>query len=489
MIPRPYQSKALDEIRRLILSDEKRILLQLSTGGGKTFVFSTILKGAHLKGTRAVMVVRSRALVDQASRRLAEMGVPHGVLMSNDKRYNLSLPIQICSVDTCRARNLYPEAKLVIIDEAHYAVSESFRNFLKNYNDAIWISVTATPWVREGLGHLANEVVYPISMQELIDQGFLVPAKYFVASQFDSSKIKTVNGEFQDASAMEAFEKQAIYGDVVDNYKKRCVGCTWIFAINLEHAARIKQEFSDAGIESIIIDGDTPIDSRKFLLDENELVISVGTLTTGVDVPRVKNIILCRPTRSRNLHVQILGRATRPYPGKEFFNCFDHVGNIARHGFIVDEQKVNLKEVEEAKKSSSSRNPAPKVKQCPECLAAVLTPLRGCPECNYKWEVAEIKHVPSEMVELKTDIKSRLQARAEYHLHDVWSMGYKMGAIWFRLNEEFDQDTLRKYYTVYRNAKKRFEEWSAGNSQPPCSFGARRFVMEKYHHEDLRAYD
>lgn len=483
LTPRKYQADAIDEIRSLILKGRRRILCQLATGGGKTFIFSSILRGAHGKGTPCIMVVRSRHLVDQASRRLHEMGVDHGVLMANDSRYDLAKPIQVASIDTCRARNMYPAAKLVVIDEAHYATSDSFKDFLSHYDDAIWISVTATPWAKGGLKHLASDVVYPISFADLVTQGFLAPAKYFIASKFDSSTIKTANGEFIDKDSLAAFEKQAIYGDVVKNYSERCHGeCTWVFAINIAHAQKLKSEFASSGFDSVIITGDTPLSERSNILDSFNLVISIGTLTTGVDVPRLKNIILCRPTKSRNLHVQIIGRGTRLHPGKRFFCVYDHVGNIARHGFIIDEQKINLDEDNlPIKTRSKSKTSSPdKVKQCPQCLAAVLTASQSCHECNYLFEKKEIATISCDMIELKQDIKSRVSSRIDYHLLDIWSMGYKFGAVWFRLLSEFDEETLRRHYRLYRRARMTWLDWSSGASSPPCSYGARRFIVDQY---------
>ena len=114
-----YQQKAVDEIRSLYARGTKKVLLHLATGGGKTHVFSHILKTSAERGKKAIMVVRGRQLVDQASQRLFKEGVRHGVRMANHWNKDFSAPIQICSIDTLSARdNFWPEADLVVIDDS-----------------------------------------------------------------------------------------------------------------------------------------------------------------------------------------------------------------------------------------------------------------------------------------------------------------------------------------------------------------------------------
>jgi DNA repair protein RadD len=469
MLARPYQSDAIAEIRGLLLARYKRILLQLATGGGKTFIFSTILKGAYEKGTPCVMAVRSRLLVDQASERLKAMGVPHGVLMANHKGYDLTQAIQIASVDTCHARQLFPPARVVIVDEAHTATSPMFKSFLSNYEDAIWISVTATPWVKDGLGHLADKVVYPISMRALTEQGYLAPAKYFVPTKFDAGNIRVVNGEYKDEDALLEFEKQAVYGDVIANYKKMCLGeCTWVFAINIKHAIKLQLSFAEAGIHSVIITSETPLDLRKSLLETEDLVISIATLTTGVDVPRLKNIILCRPTQSRNLHVQILGRATRTFAGKDHFKVLDMVGNVSRHGFIIDEVKTDLK----PRPKKASKEAGVPIKVCPECYAANPCLAKFCVNCETPFPVAakkEIKQVEAELME----VKDSFLIKGEAIILDIWGKGHKFESLWYRLGGKGGarcKDRLGDYHKL----KQKLVDWESGAKRAPYPRGSRR---------------
>lgn len=450
----------------------------------KTFIFSTILNGAKSKGKRAVMAVRGRSLVDQASRRLEEMSVDHSVFMAGDKRFDSTKQIQICSIDTLRSRNLYPPADIVIIDEAHFATSQSFKNFLTVYSDAYWLSVTATPWVRGGLKHLADKIIYPISIEELTAQGYLVPARYYVPTAFDTSKIKIVSGEFAEDAALVEFKKQAVYGDVIRNYLKHCVGQpTFVFCINLAHAHEMQTYFLAEKINAVVITADTSLDERKFLLDniENHVIISVGTMTTGVDVPSLRNIILCRPTKSKNLYVQMLGRGTRPFAGKEYFSVYDHVGNVVEHGFLIDEKQADL-DGPEKKKKSTGASTAPQQKTCPACFAVVKRHLRVC-HCGHVFvNLVELpKEYDGELIELNLDVRSRMKIRAKFFTYNAWRNGHKVGTIYYRLLDEFGPERVREYWQVYRAAKKEYESWLDGSASAPCTFAAAKAEREQWH--------
>ena len=446
----------------------------LQAAARKTFIFSTILNGAKIKGKRAVMAVRGRSLVDQASRRLSEMGVDHSVFMAGDKRFDSAKQIQICSIDTIRSRKIAPPADIVVIDEAHFATSKSFKTFLEYYPNSYWLSVTATPWVKGGLKHLAEKIIYPISIEELTAQGYLVPAKYFVPTKFDTKNILIRNGEYNEDSALFEFKKQSVYGDVINNYKKNCLGQpTFIFAINIAHAHEIQARFLAEGLASVVITADTSLDERRFLLEniDNHIVISIGTLTTGIDVPKLKNIILCRPTRSKNLYVQMLGRGTRPYEGKSFFSVYDHVGNVVEHGFLIDEKAAELEEPKKNKKVSSSSAP---IKECPVCYAFIKIHEKQCPYCEHTFikEKSIPKEYDGELVELDLDLRSRMKIRAKYFTYNAWGNGHKVGSIYYRLLDEFGQDRVREYWQIYRAAKAEYESWLNGSASAPCSFGS-----------------
>jgi superfamily II DNA or RNA helicase len=347
---RPYQLSALDAIRRHYGLGTKKVLLHLATGAGKTLIFCQILKAAYQKGTRCLMVVRGKQLVDQASRRLEAEGVPHGVMQADHWRRMPSELIQVCSIDTLYRRKLVPKADLIVIDEAHLATSESYMWLIEKYPDAFFLPVSATPHTKRGLRHIAEAVVYPISLKDLTEQGYLVPASYYIPSNPDLSdvEIDRKTHDYKTEQLAAKMKSTVIYGHILDAWKRYGQGRpTLAFGVTIEHSLELATMFNAAGIPAAHIEADTPMSERQRLimqLESGELKVlcNVGVLTTGVDIPRVSCIIIARPTKSYNLYIQILGRGTRIDEGKNDFIVLDHGGCVIEHGFIEDERPCNL---------------------------------------------------------------------------------------------------------------------------------------------------
>jgi len=354
---RDYQISAIEEIRSHFDRKTKRVLLHLLTGAGKTKTFCEMLNRAHKKGTPSLLVVHMNQLIRQAEERLIEDGIPHGVIQGNRTRDEFEL-IRVCSIQTLYRRKLILPAKFIVIDEAHVTDNDQYKWLLDQYPDAYVLGVTATPHLKNGMRHVADVVVKTITPQGLINRGFVVPARYFAtANKVDLSDVKIVRGDYHQNQLGE--KMSALVGDVVENYRKFADGLPALaFAVNVKHSKSIAETFNRAGISCAHVDADTPYDERmqlvKKLTDgEIKIISSVGTLTTGFDCPPARAIIVCRPTQSYNLHIQILGRGSRPYPGKENFIVIDHAGNTLRHGFYETDRDCNLDGDGKKKKGSA----------------------------------------------------------------------------------------------------------------------------------------
>ncbi len=356
LIPRPYQEEALSQIRTHYGTGVRRVLLHMATGAGKTFIFSIVMKGVQQKGNKCVLAVRGRELVDNASQRLKREGVEHGVMMANHKGWNPDLPIQVCSIDTLVARKnkmALPDATLVVIDEAHFAISPSFRWFIDEYKkkNCYFLSVTATPHVKEGLRHLADAVVYPITIKQLIEQKYLVPPRYFAPPSgidFKNVRMDYRTGDYNLGDLGREVERAHVTGDIVKHYLRFAKDRPAVlFACDIKHSRSLEREVMSAGIPCQHIDADTSDEQRKSALSRLEnggikIITNVGILCTGVDMPYVSAIILARPTKSYNLYIQQVGRGTRPWVGKRDFIVLDHADNVNEHGLIECELLCEL---------------------------------------------------------------------------------------------------------------------------------------------------
>lgn len=344
------------------------------------------------------MVVRGKSLVHQASERLQREGVPHGLLQGSNTK-NTHENILVCSIDTLFSRKLAPKADLIVIDECHLSHSDGYKWFFEQYPDTFKLGVSATPHHKGGFRHFADKLIYPVSFTELRDQNFLVGGRYFMPYVPNLKGIKTTAGDYNgkelsDRSSDDS-ELTAHAGKV---WKSHLVGqSTLCYAVSVRHAGILAGSLRDAGARTAIIVANTKDAERRDRIRELEngtldVLVSVGVLTTGVDIPSLRAILCCRPTKSYNLWIQILGRGTRPFPNKDCFTCYDLSGNIQRHGPIEAELVGSLDE---------EMKPSVRVVTCLACYAVfapedivLLEGERHCPCCNV--ELPKTLRVPGD---------------------------------------------------------------------------------------------
>lgn len=430
---RPYQTDSINQIRAAWKSGHKKVLLHLATGSGKTHIFSHVLKATAENGKHCAMFVKGIQLVDQASRRLFHEHVPHGVRQGNHWNKNYQAKIQICSIDTLTTRQQFPDAKVLVIDEAHLFTSKKCVEFMEHYRDAYILAVTATPYTTESLRHIADEVVSPITMQELIDLGFLVPPRYFAPSEPDMKGVHTRNGDYVNAEIEDRMN--VLTGDIVSHWKSIAQGRpTLAFAVNIKHSKDLVAQFNSAGIPAEHVEGDNTFDERKNAIKrletgEIKILSNVGVFCTGVDIPFASCVLLARPTKSYNLYIQQCGRGTRIHETKTDFLILDHAGNVLRHGFITDEPEVDLDGTQIKEKGGIQ----PRV--CGKCFAIFTG--RICHDCGFEMPKAESLEVELEPGMLKELVQypkgmeislfiSRCRETQKKHGYNKWWIYYKV---------------------------------------------------------------
>lgn len=401
-----------------------------------------MVKQCSERRKRALVVVRGRKLVSQASERLLREGVQHGVYMSGHYNYRPGMPIQVCSIDTLMARGARPEADLIIIDEAHLATSQGYKEFLAQYPDAFVVAVTATPYVDGGLRHVADSVVHPITMQGLIELGFLVPFRYFAPTTPDLTDVKISRStkDYVSDQLEGAMVSGQLTGKIVDHWKKIASDRPTIcFAVNIHHSKILVKNFNDSGVRAEHCDAESTDEERNAVIKrlesgETKVVCNVGIFCTGVDIPSLGAIVMARPTQSKNLFIQQAGRGTRPFTQKDNCILLDHAGNISRHGLPTDELDVDL-DGKEKKKA------AREFKICKECFAIYVG--SKCPECGTEpppapeIEIAETDDQLQELVNVEIDPVLRLYNSLK---KEAKSKGRKPAWAMYKLVDKFGFD-------------------------------------------------
>lgn len=388
---RPYQADGLEAIRASIRGGVRRLVAQAATGAGKTKVAAAIVDGAMSKGNRTAFVVPAIALIDQTVESFyAENIRDIGVIQANHSMTDWSKPVQVCSIQTLRARGAWPEARTVIFDEVH-TLHEAHKEWLRDpaWSNVPFIGLSATPWTK-GLGKYFDTLLVIATTGELIEQGYLSPFRVFATGHPDLSKVKTVAGDYHEGELSEAMQQGELTADIARTWQAKWGKAnTLCFGVDKAHAKSIQERFEAAGISCGYQDAETTPDERreikrKFHNGEYRVVSNIQTLTTGVDW-NVHCLILARPTKSEMLYVQIIGRALRTAEGKTEALILDHSDTTMRLGFVTDihhEHLDNGTPADKATAREAEKSAPPLPKECKSCGVLKPARVRICPNCG-----------------------------------------------------------------------------------------------------------
>lgn len=451
---RPYQETIVEAVRAAYRAGYHAPLLQSPTASGKTVIFAYITEQAALLGNSVMILVHRQELLNQTSRALFDMKVPHGLIAP---RYSVSHDnIQVASVQTLVRRiGKYREPNMIIIDEAHHTVAGSWQKILSAFPNAKLLGVTATP-VRldgKGLGKQSggffDTLINGLSVIDLIDMGFLSkPVIYAPPIQLDMSQLHKQFGDYKQSEVDDMMDKPTITGCAVEHYQKRCPNEPAIaFCVSVKHAKHVAEQFNAVGINSESIDGKLDDTTRKSRIDDLangriKVLTSCDIISEGTDIPVVSVGILLRPTASLGLFLQQCGRILRIHPTKSRSIILDHVGNTMRHGFPDDEREWTLAGRTKQARKKDEDDIELNIIQCQSCYMMFRRSAGICPDCGWAVPVMsrEIEQVDGELVEVqrREQIQKRREigmAKTEAELNAIASeRGYKKGWVYMMMN-------------------------------------------------------
>lgn len=419
---RDYQQTAIEGVREAFRAGHRAPLLVAPTGAGKTVMFGFVASETAKRGRRVLILAHRRELIRQASRKLTETGVAHGIIApGNTPTRDL---VQVASVQTLGRRLNRAEAPdLIVIDEAHHAVAGQWAQIIAAYPQARLMGVTATPERMDGrglgveAGGCFDALVMGPAVADLVTGGFLTPTKIWAPSEApDLSGVRTRGGDYDAGALADAMAKPQIVGDAVVHYQKHAPGQPAIlFSPSVAHAEAMAEAFRAAGIRAVAASGATDPGKRDAAIaglatGAVQVLCSCDLISEGLDVPAVGAVILLRPTKSLGLYLQQVGRGLRPAAGKTHLVVLDHAGNTLRHGPPEMPREWGLAGRPKKKRDQDDVPPA---RQCPECFA-VHAPAACCPECGHEYETKarEIEHVAGEL----QDVTDTMAARWGKHI-------------------------------------------------------------------------
>lgn len=408
---RQYQNDIIDETRALMRQGVKSVLVQLSTGGGKTLLTAHMLNTAASRGFASWFIVHRRELVKQTIIAFNDIGIKRFGVVSAGFPEAKGHPIQICSIQTLiRRHQRLRTPKFIAWDECHHCSAGSWSKLYHSHPNAYHVGLTATPQRLDGTGlrKYFSNIVYGPPMPWLIENKFLVPYKLYAPSTVNLSTVHTAMGDYVRAELEVLFDKPTITGDAIKHYKSLALGKrAVVFCVSIEHSKHVVENFKKSGIPAAHVDGETPVDERdlqirRFKHGEIKVLSNVELFGEGFDLPSLEVAILLRPTQSLGLYLQQVGRALRPSPGKQNAIILDHAGNCQRHGLPDDEREWSLDGRD--KKRSNDKNIS--VKVCPKCFAAQYAGAAACKYCGYEYEKQFRDITEREGTLIEVDLKS-----------------------------------------------------------------------------------
>ena len=444
-----FQENIIARIKIAMLDGHRRIMVQSPTGSGKTVIFSAIIYGATVKGNKTLILTDRVELLTGSEGTLAKFGIETTNILSGQKWPPSEYQNCIAMSQTLRRRlssqtwrEFISSFDMIIIDEAHIQEFNVYFEKEAVTNIPYILAFTATPKRSKKQRSLSEDYSILIDgpqVQELITLGFLVEDRYYAPKHFDVSDIKLNSfGDYKESDMFKKFENTISYNSVVDNWRRLANdSITLVFCVNIEHTLKMCRAFNDNGItakfivspvakpqfnESMTDEQFVRYQQRKKLYElyqdhmakysgnrqdiikdwENgdfKILVNSGIYTKGYDHKPLETVIILRATTSESLWLQMIGRGSRIFKEKTYFNILDFGSNAEKLGLYKQDRVWSL-----VGDYSSSEGVAP-VKECglisgvqkkdknnrDGCGSLVLASRKICNYCGYIFEREKIE--------------------------------------------------------------------------------------------------
>lgn len=341
---RPYQEEAFDHVFSEWDDGRKKTLVVMPTGTGKTIVFAKIVEECVRRGYRVLIMAHRGELLDQAADKIFKAtGLRSSVEKADRTCLGEWYRVVVGSVQTLmherRLKQFPPDYfDAIIIDEAHHCISPSYQSVLQYFGGSKVLGVTATPDRADmkNLGSYFESLAFEYTMPEAIRSGYLVPIKALtIPLKIDISMVGISAGDFKVGEIGTALDPY-LY-QIADEMEKYCRDRkTIVFLPLIATSQKFMKILNEHGFVAGEVNGNSE-DRAQILQDfENgkyNVLCNSMLLTEGYDCPAVDCIIVLRPTKSRPLYAQMVGRGTRlsPETGKDHLLLIDFLWMTERH--------------------------------------------------------------------------------------------------------------------------------------------------------------
>ncbi|MGH3812954.1 MAG: DUF3427 domain-containing protein, partial [Pseudonocardiaceae bacterium] len=346
--PRPHQERILEALdAERAVHDRHRNLIVAATGTGKTVVAALDYQRLRHQdlGESLLFVAHRKEILDQALRTYREVLADgtFGELYVGGQRPQQWQHV-FASVQSLSTVEKLPQFDVVVIDEFHHAEAATYRRLLGHLHPGELLGLTATPERGDGVdvrSFFDKRTAYELPLGDALDQDLLCPFHYFgIADNTDLTAIEWSRGAYDVAGLSGLYTGndgrarlvlKALARQVTDTSRMRALG----FCVSVAHAEYMARVFTEAGIPSRALSGQTPLAERAHAaaaLRHRDIrcLFTVDLFNEGVDLPDVDTLLLLRPTSSATVFLQQLGRGLRRTPGKAVLTVLDFIGQHRR---------------------------------------------------------------------------------------------------------------------------------------------------------------
>jgi superfamily II DNA or RNA helicase len=397
---RDYQADLVTETREAVKLYH-RVFVQSPTGSGKSVIMAAIIGSAFKKERRIWLFVPRHELLRQSSAHLSKWGVPHGFIDASHKESRI-FRVHIVSKDTAMRRlekvKVWPD--IIIFDEGHLYIDAQKKIIQAaergSEKPPYVLGWSATPERMDGRGltEVYEHLVMGPPLTYLTQAGYLSPVRYFAPPLEGAEELHWRMGDVNEDELEALMKKHTVYGKAAKYYREYGKGRrALVFCRDIKASREIAAEFRAAGIRAESIDGGMGTTKRQMLVNglvsgKIEAITSAELFCYGIDIPTVEYIALMRPTQSKAIYFQQVGRGMRVSEGKKDCLVFDHVNNVSRFQdprypgiplFSVPDLSWDFA----GKKRGAKKNaPQAEVRRCPYQAFEICTKSIRCPQCE-----------------------------------------------------------------------------------------------------------